>query len=366
MKAIIVKPPEKGAWISDVNERELDNYGKVKVRTLYNGVCGTDREIVNGKLTLSELSSDKKFLVLGHEAIGVVEESGFGFKKGDLIMPVNRRGCGVCKNCLVGRPDFCETGSFREAGIIGMDGFMREEWYDDPRYLVKIPRSLEDIGVLAQPLADIEKSIEEILEVQRRVPVWSCDDGTLNCRKVLIVGTGPIGILFSLLFRTLGLEVWVSNRRDPREREQILLEETEANYFNSANGYEDLGKRVGKFDIIIDATGADAGLVTKVLPLLQRNGVLGLFGFPTSGSLSMDFELIQQLVHANRAIIGLVNGQKPHFQQAVTHLASWKMLYPKLSQQLITGTVSINEEKEVLRILREKEHDEIKMRIRWD
>ncbi|BCS93608.1 glucose 1-dehydrogenase [Metallosphaera javensis (ex Sakai et al. 2022)] len=366
MKAIIVKPPAAGVQISNVNEKDLSNYGYLKIRTLYSGVCGTDREVVNGKLILSELPKGKDFLVLGHEAIGKVEESYEGFSEGDMVMPVNRRGCGVCKNCLVGRSDFCETGNFREAGIVGMDGFMREQWYDDPRYLVRIPKSLEDIGILAQPLADVEKSVEEIFEVQKRVPIWSCDDGTLNCRKVLIVGTGPIGVLFSLLFRTLGIKVWISNKREPNETEQILLEEARINYYNSVNDYEELSRKVGKFDVIIEATGADAGLITKILPLLERNGVVGLFGFPVSGSATIDFKSIQQIVHANKVFLGLVNGQKPHFQLAVSHLASWKTLYPKTSKNLITDTVSIDEEKEVLKILKEKRRGEIKMRISWD
>ena len=364
MKAIIVKPPHPGAEITEI--KEADNYGKVKIRTLYNGICGTDREIVNGKLTFSNLPKGKNFLVLGHEAIGVVEESGYGFSQGDLVMPVNRRGCGVCLNCRIGRPDFCETGQFVEAGISGIDGFMREEWYDDPRYLVKIPKTLEDIGILAQPLADIEKSVEEIFNIQKRVPIWSCEDGTFNCKKVLIMGTGPIGILFTLVFRTMGLEVWITNRREPTETEQIFIEETGTNYYNSANGYDKLRESVGKFDIIIDATGADAGILNQVIPLLGRNGVLGLFGFPISGAFSMDFNRIQATINANNVIVGLVNGQKPHFQQALVHLASWKTLYPKSSKLLITKTVSINEEKEVLKVLREKEHGEIKVRIVWE
>jgi len=363
MKAIIVRPPNPGVHFADVEQKELDNYGKVKIRTLFNGICGTDREIVNGKLTISNLSDRKNYLVLGHEAIGIVEEPCCGFSKGELVMPLNRRGCGKCLNCLAGRPDFCETGEFTEAGIQGIDGFMREYWYDDPKYLVRIPRELEDIGILAQPLADIEKSVEEILNIQKRIPVWTCDDGTLNCRKVLIVGTGPIGILFTLLFRTYGLEVWMANRREPNQTEQTILEETKTNYFNSSNGYDNLKE---KFDVIIDTTGSNTGLINNLLPHLNRNAVLGLFGFPTSGSFSTDFKSIQEIIHANKLIVGLVNGQKPHFQQAVVHLASWKTLYPKVSKILITKTVSVNNEEEVLRVLQGKEPSEIKIRIQWE
>ncbi|TRM95280.1 alcohol dehydrogenase, partial [Sulfolobus sp. A20-N-G8] len=153
---------------------------------------------------------------------------------------------------------------------------------------------------------------------------------------------------------------------DPSETEQIFIEETKTNYFNSSNGYDKLRESIGKFDVIIDATGADASLINNLLPLLNRNGVLGLFGFSVSGTFSINYNMLQDIIHANKVIIGLVNGQKPHFEQALVHLASWKTLYPKSSKLLITKTISINDEKEVLKTLKEKEHGEIKIKILWE
>jgi aldose 1-dehydrogenase [NAD(P)+] len=59
------------------------------------------------------------------------------------------------------------------AGIKGLDGFMAEYLVDDPRYIVEEPRELLDVAVLAQPLSDLEKSIESLLITQRRM-IWSC------------------------------------------------------------------------------------------------------------------------------------------------------------------------------------------------
>nr|AEY70388.1 glucose dehydrogenase [Sulfolobus sp. LJ01] len=355
MKAIIVKPRRGQVLLKPL---------MVGVRTIYNGICGTDREIVNGKLTLSTLPKGKDFLVLGHEAIGVVEESYHGFSQGDLVMPVNRRGCGICRNCLVGRPDFCETGEFGEAGIHKMDGFMREWWYDDPKYLVKIDYcpvgKYVEHGIWGLHGHAAEYSVTDAAYL---VKVWTCDDGTLNCRKVLVVGTGPIGVLFTLLFRTYGLEVWMANRREPTEVEQTVIEETKTNYYNSSNGYDKLKDSVGKFDVIIDATGADVNILGNVIPLLGRNGVLGLFGFSTSGSVPLDYKTLQEIVHTNKTIIGLVNGQKPHFQQAVVHLASWKTLYPKAAKMLITKTAYSWTHEDIKTVL---VLGEIKIRILWE
>jgi len=48
MKAVVVKPPGAGVWIKEVQDPG-DPQGRVRIRTLETGICGTDREIVNGR-----------------------------------------------------------------------------------------------------------------------------------------------------------------------------------------------------------------------------------------------------------------------------------------------------------------------------
>ncbi|BCU67085.1 alcohol dehydrogenase [Sulfolobales archaeon HS-7] len=362
MKAIVVTSKEVGARIKEINDAE--NYGEVKIRALYNGVCGTDREIVNGRRIGITMPPGKQETVLGHEALGVVEEGNDYFKKGDLVMPVNRRPCNKDINCLAGRPDFCETGEFVETGIVGADGFMREFWLDSPRFLIKVPHELEDIAILAQPLADIEKSVEEILNVQRRL-IWTCNDGTLDCRKVLILGTGPIGTLFSLVLKSYQFDVWFVNRRELNTEEQTVVDTAGLNFFNSSRGYDELISKVEGFDLIIDTTGAEAEILNPTFRMLKRNGVLGLFGFPHTGIVSMHANDVQNFVLNANVIVGLVNGQKPHYQQALLHLAAWKTIWPKITSSLITRTVRIEDPDSVLNVLSKKEPGEIKVRIEW-
>lgn len=245
MQAIVVSPPKKG--IEYVDFQEEDGTG-IPVRIRETGICGTDREIVNGQMASASLPRGSSFMVLGHEAIGgvVQEDGGESIRKGDLVMPVNRRGgCGHCLACLNGRPDFCETGGFVEAGIKGMHGFMRETYWDEERYLVRVPRGgIEDIAVMAQPLSDLEKSMEEVMQVQNRLP-WKCPDGSLGCRKALVVGTGPIGILTSLLLRSYGLGVFISNVREPSREEQKIFDDADITYYNSSSGYSASGISTG-------------------------------------------------------------------------------------------------------------------------
>lgn len=365
MRAIVVKPPKPGVEFWDLKQVIKHGSGSVKVRILENGICGSDREIVKGELTTARPPIGKDWIVLGHEALGIVEESSDPrFKPGDLVMPINRRSYnGKCLNCLVGRPDFCELNEFVEAGMVGMDGFMVEYYYDDPRYLVKVPRNVADIAILAQPLSDLEKSIEEILNIQRRL-IWTCDDGTYNCRRAIVFGTGSTGTLVSLLLRTIGFEVYIANRRDPLESEAKIAEEAEITYYNYASEGLDKLKKIG-FDLVIDTTGASASLISHEVEMLKPNGVLGLFGFPSEGSLTLSYDSIQRFIYKSNVIVGLINGQKPHFQQALAHLAQWKTVWPGVVSRLITRVVDVNDEKEVLNVLSHKERGEIKVKIKW-
>src|SRR5207249_2673892 len=65
--------------------------GEVLVRTLEVGVCGTDREISEGLFGIAP--EGEPLLVLGHEALAVVERDGYGFARGELVTATVRRSC---------------------------------------------------------------------------------------------------------------------------------------------------------------------------------------------------------------------------------------------------------------------------------
>ncbi|AAT43224.1 glucose 1-dehydrogenase [Picrophilus oshimae] len=352
MKAIIVHPPGAGVSIEDVN---INGNGP-GIKILENGICGTDREIVNGEL--SAATSLNGFLVLGHEALGILEEDTKNLRKGDLVMPINRRGCGRCLNCMLGRPDFCETGEQLEAGISGMHGFMREYINDDERYLVKVPDVIRDIAIMAQPLADLEKSIEEMISIQKRLH-WPCIDGTYNCRKVLITGTGTIGILFAMLLKTYGFSVYISNKREPNDIESKIFDELSVKYKNLSNKIDE------SFDAIIEASGSGTDVIERTLPLLKNNGFYGIFGFEKTGTLNLTSEFLQGIVYKSINITGLINGQKPHMEMAMNHLIQWKKQFPKTTSMMITEKVSINNERRLKEVLSKKRPGEIKIKIIW-
>src|SRR2546421_333603 len=152
MRALTVLP-------GTVNSLQLDDIpdphprdGRVLVRALALGICGTDREIVSGKY--GSAPPGQKRLVLGHESLGRVENAppNSGLTEGDLVVGIVRQPDPVpCVNCAAGEWDMCRNGRYTEHGIKERNGFGAERWQIDPAFAVKVDPALGDLGVLVEP-----------------------------------------------------------------------------------------------------------------------------------------------------------------------------------------------------------------------
>jgi S-(hydroxymethyl)glutathione dehydrogenase/alcohol dehydrogenase len=96
--------------------------GQVLLRVSACGVCRTDLHVVDGELP------EPLPIVLGHEAAGLVVETGPGvgrLRKGDHVVLVLAPSCGRCRACRAGRPNFCELGGRNAARGTLFDGTSR-------------------------------------------------------------------------------------------------------------------------------------------------------------------------------------------------------------------------------------------------
>ena len=105
------------------------------------GVCRTDLHIVAG-----ELADPKLPLVLGHEIVGTVVETG---AKVDRFRPGDRVGvpwvgwtCGVCVYCRSGRENLCDRARFTG---YHRDGGYAEYAAADARYCFPLPAGYDDV-----------------------------------------------------------------------------------------------------------------------------------------------------------------------------------------------------------------------------
>ncbi|ACP47762.1 Alcohol dehydrogenase GroES domain protein [Sulfolobus islandicus Y.N.15.51] len=359
MKALVVHPPNKGVEVKEISDIDRSlNGNEVLIKTIANGICGTDRGIVSGLLKFSRPPTGKNSLVLGHENLGQVIDKGSnvqGLSKGDYVVSIVRRGCGKCSNCLAGRQDFCETGEFVEAGIRGLDGFMREFYIDNTSYLVRIPYEIVDIAVLLEPLSNVVKAYNELMLTQRRM-IWWCKDGSYGCKNVAVVGSGPIGLLFSLIFSVQGFNTFVLNKRDPFPTEAEIIEKINAKFINTTKG-----QLPYVIDVLIDTSGYPSAFI-PLMNKLNKNSAVILFGTTGGEKFEVNADLITYLVENNVLLFGSVNASKRDFEEGVNYLTIWKYRYPNVLNKMITRVVKPEEASEILYT---KPRGEIKTIISW-
>jgi alcohol dehydrogenase len=190
MRAIVYHGPGSKGW-EEVPKPTIVQATDAVVRVDAVTICGTDLHILKG-----DVPAVTDGRILGHEAVGTVEEVGSGVstvRPGDRVLVSCITACGRCRFCREGRYGLCTGGG---GWILGhrIDGtqaeYVRVPFADTSTHLV--PEGVSDEAVLM--LADIGPTSYEV--------------GVLNGRvrpgdTIAVVGAGPIGlaaILTSQLF----------------------------------------------------------------------------------------------------------------------------------------------------------------------
>jgi propanol-preferring alcohol dehydrogenase len=109
--------------------------GEVLVRIGGAGVCHSDLHIIQGDIPL--LGDEPK--VLGHENAGWVESAGPGagsFEHGEPVVVFGGWGCGLCRRCLGGEEQLCDSG--RWAGLGPPGGYAEYLLVPSARHLVRL------------------------------------------------------------------------------------------------------------------------------------------------------------------------------------------------------------------------------------
>ncbi|HET8727264.1 MAG TPA: zinc-dependent alcohol dehydrogenase family protein [Alphaproteobacteria bacterium] len=116
--------PYAESWPLTVEEVDLDppGEGEVLVRIKAAGLCHSDLSVINGD------RPRPMPMALGHEAAGIVEETGRGvadLEPGDHVVMAFVPSCGHCLPCASGRPALCEPGAAANAAGTLISGARR-------------------------------------------------------------------------------------------------------------------------------------------------------------------------------------------------------------------------------------------------
>ncbi|MET9327529.1 alcohol dehydrogenase catalytic domain-containing protein [Tsukamurella sp. NPDC003166] len=164
------------------------------VRVVLSCVCGSDLTYYRGKRPHAVGS-------IGHEAIGVVEDTGAevtSVRPGDLVVVPLQFHCGECAHCLGGTPFACVRGATFGNGTNdgGQGEAMRVPFAD--RSLHAVPGTGHDDALLKSLL-----TLSDVLCTGHHAAVCA---GVRPGHTVAVVGDGAVGLLGVLSAKRLGAE----------------------------------------------------------------------------------------------------------------------------------------------------------------
>jgi len=272
--------------------------GEVLIKTKAVGICGSDREVFEGRFKQSVPP-----LILGHEGGGIVEEVGPDvqkLKKGDRVIVEAVLFCGHCENCLKSRYNLCVH--HKVFGMIGVQGEYADYFAAPEKNCHILPSkvSWEEAGLidtLAGPVHGIS-SID--IQLQSSVAVF---------------GPGPAGLFFCRLAKLRGAaKVFLVGTRDSRLDYGKSYGADLAINANKKDAVEQILAATGDrgVDIVIEAAGS-AKALNDGMKVLIKGGWLLIYGVFGGGPIAVDIQPIQ----FNEFTIVGINGYPHKYPQTI-------------------------------------------------
>src|ERR1700678_2042115 len=172
--------------------------GEIVIRVHAALTCGTDLKVFRRGYHAKMIVPPALF---GHEMAGVVYEGGKGvhsFKPGLRVVALNSAPCGACYWCVRGQENLCQD-------LIFNNGAYAEYIRIPARIVAKntliAPESLPlEHAALTEPLACVMRGLEET--------------GAKAGDHVVVIGAGPIGLMFMHVAQLAGMKVIAVVKRD--------------------------------------------------------------------------------------------------------------------------------------------------------
>lgn len=292
-------------------------------------LCGTDLRIATGQKTNGVTPG----VILGHEIAARVWRIGSDLAAGiDVPAPGTQVGlapeiaCGHCAPCVSNRSNVCAN--MRLFGT-GVDGGLAD--------LVLVPEeALACItpvaGEIAPPHLALAEPLSCCLRATRRLPIASDS-------RVLVLGTGPIGLIHCGLAASAGARVMACGRQARLDPARAMG----AELTTSAQG-EDLVREVLAWtdgvgaDVVIIAVG-DPGLVPIAAQCARIGGHVSFFaGFPAGSTAQIDPNLVH---YRELTLSGSANATLDDYAAAVDALSSGRIdLSPLITHEYELSDVS--------------------------
>ena len=213
-----------------VPQRKPD-WALIRVHTA--GICQTDLELMQGYLDFRG--------VLGHEFIGVVEESDDPHWTGRRVSGEINAACGHCRWCYRGLSRHCPHRT--TLGIVNHDGCMSDYCLLPLANLLEIPDMVPDErAILLEPLSAACEILEQLT--------------VRGEERIVVLGDGRLGILCAWALATVAGDVTLLGHHPGK----LAL----ARWRGIKTALSDDFVAPGEADIVVEATGSGQGIAAAI------------------------------------------------------------------------------------------------------
>lgn len=279
--------------------------------------CGTDLKVYRRGGHPRMLAPPSPF---GHEVTGTVAATGpgvTGWREGDPVVVANSASCGLCAACRSGRENLC-------ADLEYINGAFADHLLVPARFAerstVARPGGLAPAtAALTEPLACVLHGLEVV--------------GPAVPERVLVVGAGPIGLMFCAVLAARGAEVRVADLA--RARLEIARTLGAAGAIELGGGEEDAdpirdpGDGATGFDLVVEATGVPEAWSTAMRAAAVGGTVLLFGGCAPGTTVPLDSHWLH---YSERRVLGAYHHRPATVRQAIDLLAGGSLSLKRLIQ----------------------------------
>ena len=318
MKAVVF---DKELKLVDNYAKPVPQKGEALIRITLAGICNTDYEITKGYMGYAG--------ILGHEAVGIVEE----VNDDDKSLLGKRVVAEISYGCKDPQCTYCAEKLYRHCpnrhtlGIWKKDGCFAEYMTMPLEVLFEVPDNVPDEqAVFVEPLA----AACEITEQLHIKPF----------EKVVVLGDGKLGLITALTLNAQNIDVILVGKH--QNKLDIAKAQGVKTYLLNDFAIEK------KYDVVVEATGSISGFETA-LALTRPRGVLVL---KSTVAASKEFNLAP-IVIDEITVLGSRCGQ---FGPALRLLKNNRIDFSPLISAVYNADDAIeafekNKQKDVLKVL---------------
>ncbi len=260
MKAIVYEGMKK-VKVKEVEEPRIQKSDDIIVKVTSTAICGSDLHLIHGMVP-----NMPQGFILGHETMGIVEESGkdvYKVKKGDRVVipfPVSCGHCWYCEHDLWSQCDNSNPNG-EGGGIFGYSNTFGGYDGGQAQYL-RVPYANVGPLVISEELTD-----EQALFLTDILPTsyWGVENsGVKNGDTVVVLGCGPVGLLtikwaaFTGAKRIIAVD-YIGYRLEHAKKYGAEIVNFEQ-YDNTGEYIKEITH--GGADVVIDCVGMDGKMTT--------------------------------------------------------------------------------------------------------